>query len=84
VVEKVRTLKAQPGKNILMFGSNMLCVSLMRAGLMDEFQIVVNPVVLGDGTTLFKGLPEKAELKLVDTRRFKSGAMMLTYYLNQS
>ena len=79
VVEKVRALKAQPGKNMLMFGSNTLCVSLMQAGLMDEFQIMVNPVVLGEGTPLFKGLPEKMALRLVGTRQFKSGAMMLTY-----
>ena len=62
-----------------MFGSNTLCVSLMQAGLVDEFQIMVNPVALGDGTSLFKGLPEKAELTLTDTRRFKSGTVMLTY-----
>jgi dihydrofolate reductase len=79
VVQKVRQLKEQPGQNILMFGSNTLCVSLMQAGLMDEFQIVVNPVVFGEGTSLFKGLSEKAALRLVDTRRFKSGAIMLTY-----
>jgi dihydrofolate reductase len=76
---EVKKLKEQPGKTIAMFGSNNLCVSLMQAGLIDEFQIVVNPVALGEGTTLFTGLPQKAELTLMDTHQFKSGAMMLTY-----
>jgi dihydrofolate reductase len=75
----VKALKAGPGKDIMMFGSNELCVSLMQAGLMDELQIVVNPVVFGAGTPLFQGLDKKTELALVDTRRFKSGAVMLRY-----
>jgi dihydrofolate reductase len=79
VVGAVKKLKEQPGKNMIMFGSNTLCVSLMQAGLIDEFQIVVNPVAFGDGTSLFKGLPKKAELTLTETRRFKSGAILLTY-----
>ena len=78
-VGEVKQLKEQPGKTIAMFGSNTLCVSLMQAGLVDEFQIIVNPVALGGGTSLFKGLPEKAKLTLTDTRRFKSGTVMLTY-----
>ena len=76
---EIRRLKEQPGKTIAMFGSNNLCVSLMQAGLIDEFQIIVNPVALGEGTPLFKGLPAKTGLALVDTRPFKSGAVMLTY-----
>lgn len=76
---EVEKLKAQPGKTIAIFGSNTLCVSLMQAGLIDEFQILVNPVVFGAGISLFKGLPEKAALTLTDTRRFKSGVVMMTY-----
>lgn len=75
----IKKLKEQPGKTIAMFGSNTLCVSLMQAGLIDEFQIMVNPVVLGAGTSLFEGLPQKAELILRETRSFKSGAVLLTY-----
>lgn len=79
VASEVQRLKEQPGKDIAMFGSNNLCVSLIQAGLIDEFQIMMNPVVLGEGTSLFKGLPEKAALTLTDTRTFSSGAMLLTY-----
>lgn len=79
VVAAVRQLKEQPGKTIAMFGSNTLCVSLMPAGLIDEFQILVNPVALGEGTSLFKGLHQRTRLQLVESRRFKSGSVLLTY-----
>jgi dihydrofolate reductase len=79
VVDQVKKIKEGPGKTIAIFGSNALCVSLMPAGLIDEFQIVINPVVLGEGSSLFKGLPKKAELTLVDTHRLKTGQMLLTY-----
>lgn len=79
VAGEIRKLKEQPGKDIIILGSNNLCVSLMQEGLIDEFQIVVNPVVLGQGTSLFAGLLQKADLTLKDTRQFKFGAIMLTY-----
>jgi dihydrofolate reductase len=46
---------------------------------MDKFQILVNPVALGEGTSLFTGLPKKAALTLIEARQFQSGAMLLTY-----
>ncbi|HEX2906562.1 MAG TPA: dihydrofolate reductase family protein [Phototrophicaceae bacterium] len=79
VVSAVRRLKAEDGQSIAIFGSNELCVSLMPTGLIDEFQIQVNPVALGDGTPLFKGLPEKAELALIKTHTFPGGVVLLTY-----
>jgi dihydrofolate reductase len=79
VAGKVQRLKEQPGKDIIIFGSNNLCVSLIQIGLIDEFQILVNPVVFGEGTSLFTGLPKKAELTLTETHKFKSGAILLTY-----
>jgi dihydrofolate reductase len=79
VIAEVRKLKEQPGESIAMFGSNSLCVDLMQAGLIDEFHIMVNPVALGAGTPLFAGLPEKANLSLVDSHRFDSGVVLLKY-----
>ncbi len=79
VLSEVKQLKAQPGQNILILGSNALCVSLLPAGLIDELQIMVNPVVFGQGTALFAGLAQPAALTLTDTRPFKSGAVLLTY-----
>jgi dihydrofolate reductase len=75
----VKKLKEQPGKTIAIFGSNNLCVSLLEAGLLDEVQIMVNPVVLGDGTSLFKGLSKKVELTLTESRKFRAGTVLLTY-----
>jgi dihydrofolate reductase len=79
VTGEVQKLKEQPGKNIIMFGSNNLCVSLMQAGLVDEFQILVAPIALGEGTSLFAGLSKRADLVLTETRQFKSGKILLTY-----
>ena len=79
VAAQVKKLKEGPGKNIMIFGSNTLCVSLLQAGLIDELQIVVNPVVFGEGTPLFKGLPKKVELILREAHPFKSGAILLIY-----
>jgi dihydrofolate reductase len=79
VAGEIKKLKEQPGKTIAMFGSNTLCVSLMQEGLIDEFQILVNPVAFGEGTSLFKGLPKKAAFTLTETRKFKSGVVLLTY-----
>jgi dihydrofolate reductase len=79
VTAEIKKLKEQPGKNIAIFGSNNLCVSLMQEGLIDEFQILVNPVAFGEGTSLFTGLPKKANFTLTDTRKFKSGTILLTY-----
>ena len=79
VVGKVRKLKKQPGKNMIILGSNNLCVSLIQAGLIDEVQIVMNPAVFGEGTVLYKGLPKKIDLTLTETHKFKSGAIMLIY-----
>lgn len=79
VAAAVRALKDQPGRDILMFGSNTLCVTLIQAGLLDECQIQVNPVLFGAGTPLFHGLPRRMDLKLIETRPFPSGAVLLVY-----
>lgn len=78
VAGEVRRLKEQPGKAIIIFGSNHACVSLLEAGLLDELQIMVNPIVFGAGTSLFTGLREKVSLTLTQTRAFPSGRL-LTY-----
>lgn len=79
VVAQVKRLKQEAGETIAIFGSNNLCITLMQAGLIDDFQIVVNPVAFGKGTPLFKGLSQKADFTLTNTRKFKSGAILLTY-----
>jgi dihydrofolate reductase len=80
VVGKIKKLKEDAGKDIVVMGSNNLCVSLMEAGLMDEFRIMVNPVALGKGSPLFVGLSKTTKLRLIKTHEFKSGNM-LQYYI---
>jgi dihydrofolate reductase len=76
---RVRALKQEAGKDIAIFGSNMLCVSLMEAGLVDEYRLMVNPLALGAGTPLFTGLAGRWDLVLARVRDFASGNVLLTY-----
>jgi len=77
--EAVSKLKQQAGKDIAILGSSDLTVSLMEQGLVDEFRIMINPVVLGDGKPLFKGIKGQTKLKLIKTKTFKSGNVLLYY-----
>ena len=79
VAEEISKLKQQPGKEIAIFGSSDLAVSLAQMGLVDEYRIMINPVILEEGKSLFKGAREKLGLKLVKTRTFKSGNVLLYY-----
>lgn len=72
-------LKQQPGKDMLIFGSGDLASSLIKAGLIDEFRLLINPVILGSGHPMFKGLNEQLPLTLLKTRTFKNGNVLLYY-----
>jgi dihydrofolate reductase len=76
---EVKKFKEQSGNSIVILGSNNLCVSLMKEKLVDEFHLMVNPLVLGSGTSLFNGLNSQESLKLMKIREFKSGNILLTY-----
>ncbi|HZY35161.1 MAG TPA: dihydrofolate reductase family protein [Mucilaginibacter sp.] len=78
--DEVLKLKQQPGKNIFTGGVN-LAAQLAALGLIDEYHLVVHPIVAGRGTRLFEGisLQEKLKLKLVESTVFKSGAVALRY-----
>jgi dihydrofolate reductase len=77
--EEVAKLKEQAGKDVIVMGSSDLAVSLAERGLIDEFRIMVNPILLGEGKPVFKGLHGDVRLKLLQTRTFKSGNVLLTY-----
>jgi dihydrofolate reductase len=79
VAAEIRKLKDGPGKDIAIFGSNELCVTLLPEGLIDEFRIMVNPVAIGEGTALFAGIKGRLNLKLTKVREFRSGNVMLYY-----
>jgi dihydrofolate reductase len=76
---EVAKLKAQPGKNIALLGSSDLASTFIRHGLIDEYLLLANPVVLGAGQPLFKGLTERLSLKLERTQAFRSGVVVLAY-----
>jgi len=78
-VETVRKLKQQPGKDIFVFGSADFSATLMRHGLIDEYRIGLNPVILGKGIPLFKEGVEKLKLRLLTSRPLKSGVVILHY-----
>ena len=78
-VESVlRDLKAQPGKDLLLTGGAGLAARLAELDLIDEYQVVVHPVVLGGGKRLFP-LAERFDLKLAETRTFDGRAVLLSY-----
>ena len=77
--EEVAKLKAQPGKDLFIFGSANLSATLTRGGLIDEYRLCLAPVVLGGGNPLFKENPERLKLKLVESRPLKSGGVLLYY-----
>jgi dihydrofolate reductase len=75
----ISQLKWQDGRDLALFASGTAATAAIGLGVVDEFRIIVNPVLLGGGTRLFDGQYPKAELRLTDTRRFGSGALILTY-----
>jgi len=79
VEEQIRNLKQEKGGNIILLGSNNLCVSLLEWGLLDEIRIMIAPVVIGKGTPLFHGLQDKMNFHLDKTRIFASGNVLLYY-----
>jgi dihydrofolate reductase len=72
-------LKRQPGKDIAILGSSELTVSLLKIGLVDEVRLMVNPVVLGAGKSVFSTAGDRIRLKLLKTRPFDSGNVLLYY-----
>jgi dihydrofolate reductase len=76
---EVRKMKNEPGDNMVILGSGTIVSQLAQEGLIDEFQIVVNPVVLGQGKSMFDGIKEKLTLKQTKTRTFGNGNVLLCY-----
>ncbi|MCI0535177.1 MAG: dihydrofolate reductase family protein [Verrucomicrobiales bacterium] len=78
--DEILTLKQQQGKNILLGGVSVPS-QLMELGLVDEYRFVVGPIIAGEGRRLLEGvsLPERLQLKLVESKFFKSGCVALHY-----
>jgi dihydrofolate reductase len=78
-IGEVITLKQSEGGDIAVFGSSDLGVTLLQAGLLDEIRVLVNPLLLGVGKSLFTGLKQRVKLTLQSRRTFSNGNVLLTY-----
>lgn len=75
----IRTMKREPGPDLIIFGSGTIVSLLAQKGLIDEYQVVVNALALGGGRTMFEGVKPPLPLKLTKTRAFKNGNVLLCY-----
>jgi dihydrofolate reductase len=79
LVEEVRKMKNETGPDMAILGSGSIVSQLASTGLIDEFQVMVNPVILGRGRTMFDDVGKKLNLKLSGTRAFRNGNVLLNY-----
>jgi len=76
---EIRRMKQEEGDGMVIFGSGTIIAQLAQEGLIDEYQVVVDPIALGNGRTMFDGMKEKLPLKLTKTRTFGNGNVLLCY-----
>ena len=79
MLAEVRRLKQGSGKDLTILGSGSIVAQLAQEGLIDKFEILLNPVVLGQGKTMFEGVQDRFSLKLKSARTFKNGNVLLNY-----
>jgi dihydrofolate reductase len=80
VVEEISKLKEEPGQDLLLEGSGKLLHTLMEHDLVDEYRLMLHPIVLGGGKKLFEDENQTKTLKLVGAKPFTSGIVILTYH----
>lgn len=79
IMEQIAQLKQQPGKDMTILGSGSIVKQFAEHNLIDLYHIMVDPVAIGEGVPIFDRISHKLDLKLTDTRVFKSGTVLLTY-----
>ena len=79
LVEEVSKLKREPGSDLVLMGSGQIVAQLAAARVVDEYQLVLHPIVLGGGRTLFEGLKRPLDLQLKESRTFANGNAVLLY-----
>ena len=79
LVEEVKKLKDKEGKDIVIYGSGTIVQQLTNSRLIDEYRLMVNPVILVNGKSLFEGIKEKINLKLIEAKTFKNGNVLVSY-----
>ncbi len=83
MVERVRKLKLESGPDMLLMGSGEIIAQLTAAKLINQYQVITVPVIIGAGRTMFEGVPERLELERVDSRTFGNGNIVNTYRLKK-
>ena len=76
---EIETMKRQPGKNMIVFGSGSIVTQLTQHGLIDEYQFVLCPILLGSGRPLLSDVSKNLTLSLVEAKQYQSGDVMLRY-----
>jgi dihydrofolate reductase len=79
IKEEIEKLKQLAGQDLIIMGSANLAATFRQLDLIDEYRIMVNPIVLGQGTPLFNQPTERFNLKLIKTKTFSSGNVLLYY-----
>ena len=79
LASSIRQMKREPGNDLVILGSGSIVAQLAQEGLIDEYQIALNPIALGAGRTMFDGIRERLRLKLTQTRTFANGNVFLRY-----
>jgi dihydrofolate reductase len=79
VVELIKRFKELPGNDITLLGSGSILTLLSENGLIDEYQVMIDPVAIGAGISLFNGIRNPLNLKLDNVKAFKSGVVLLSY-----
>jgi len=79
IVDEIMKLKTSGAKDITILGSGSLVTYLAEHNLIDSYQFMLDPVVIAEGTPIFKGIRKAPELNLVNSQEFKNGVVVLTY-----
>ncbi len=79
IEDEVIKIKKQPGKDVALLGSGSIMSQFAQHGILDEYRLMINPVVLGRGNPLFKDINDRLKFKLAKTRTFRSGNVLLYY-----
>ncbi len=79
VPEEIAQLKQEPGRDMLIYGSASIVQALTNHGLIDEYQVLVHPVILGGGKPLFQNIQQQVKLTLVNNKTHPSGVVVLYY-----
>lgn len=80
VVEEVTKIKNSPGKDIQVVGGAKLAATIIEAGLVDEYRLIINPVIIGKGKSFFRDQHSKQSLQLISTKKLLSGVIIARYH----